>query len=41
MSRGIGACGRDRTPHIGEYDTKTNAICGFSQARPTPHRGGK
>jgi hypothetical protein len=21
----------DREPHIGEYDTKTNAICDFSQ----------
>jgi hypothetical protein len=21
----------DRKPHIGEYDTKTNAICDFSQ----------
>jgi hypothetical protein len=21
----------DRDPHIGEYDTKTNAICDFSQ----------
>jgi hypothetical protein len=22
---------RDREPHIGEYEAKTNAICGFSQ----------
>ena len=21
----------DRRPHIGEYDTKTNGVCGFSQ----------
>ena len=29
----------DRKPHIGEYDTKTNAICGFSQIPATPQRG--
>jgi hypothetical protein len=26
----------DRKPHIGEYDTKTNAIYGFSQIPATP-----
>jgi hypothetical protein len=26
----------DREPHIGEYDTKTNAICDFSQIAAMP-----
>jgi hypothetical protein len=26
----------DREPHIGEYDAKTNAICGFSQIPMAP-----
>ena len=29
----------DRKPHIGEYDTKTNAIYGFSQGPATPELG--
>jgi hypothetical protein len=28
--------GADREPHIGEYDTKTNAICNFSQIPAMP-----
>jgi len=29
----------DRRPHIGEYDTKTNAFCGFSQIPIAPKSG--
>jgi hypothetical protein len=28
--------GADREPQIGEYDTKTNAICDFSQIPGMP-----
>lgn len=33
--------GADRKPHIGEYDTKTNGVCGFSQIPINPEFGRK
>src|SRR6267154_4860930 len=34
MPRQSARADRDREPHIGEYDAKTNAICDFSHTPP-------